>query len=230
MDLGSISLDASVRDRAVAQGATTSVWPLSIDRKRGLVAVQQTGLHIIRPNGSESCYSWDDLADLDVEEFALRLRPEDQSEPTRYALEHRLHGKEIREAIAAAGGPVGATAPESAEMPQWRDAATSPGGQASGVARRSAAPVTNHAAKAALKLTRLFITGVLVQLGAGVIIGLAWPSTEIDPFTETTSDSGSALGVAFGFSVAWVGAALIGVAVIGWGVMLGNRASGKPAT
>lgn len=62
----------------------------------------------------------------------------------------------------------------------------------------------------------------LVVLG-GIILGAGWPTATVTAFG--VDESGSPWAVAIGSLICWAGTALVGMAVIGYGVRLGNEAT-----
>lgn len=58
------------------------------------------------------------------------------------------------------------------------------------------------------------------------MLGAAWPGTEVT--IGTTEDTGSAAVAILGGLIALVGNYMVLVALIGWGVRLGNLASRPP--
>lgn len=76
----------------------------------------------------------------------------------------------------------------------------------------------DHQTKQAVSNLQAFVTvGLVLGIAGGIILAFPWPSTE--------AESGSGLGVAFGFLVAWIGNVMLLVGLIGWGVKIGREAS-----
>ena len=87
-----------------------------------------------------------------------------------------------------------------------------------------AGPPLSTAAQADQALSRLCGTGLVLAIVGGAMILLAWPETTVSAL-GTPEESGNAAVSVLGALIAAVGNYMVLVALIGWGVRLGNLAS-----
>lgn len=130
-----------------------------------------------------------------------------------------------------ASQPLDLTLPDAASCAELRTALVEHGveesehGTASGMptgAEEASPPsdTKDQARSARELLVTLFCVGLALALAGGLIVGASWPG----PATDSSGDDHN--GVWFGLILGAIGQVLAFIAVVGWGVMLGLRASG----
>ena len=250
MNIEALDLGDDVAAALTQRGCVTNVWPLLIDNGRGAVAVSETGLVVVGPEG-EATHPWADLSNVSVERLALLVEPREGS-AVRYPLARTQHRAELEAAVERAGGPVRSSAATggaatagvgaAAGLSEGRPRAVHrvlPGGVVDAAA---AAAKTRRALTAASQPTRLkmaesartvllsaFLGGIVAQVAAGAIWAASWPSTELEYGSyldaPTVTEGGSAVGLIAALIMATFGGFAVMLAIIGWGVMFGMRAT-----
>lgn len=90
-----------------------------------------------------------------------------------------------------------------------------------------AGPPISAATSANQALSRLCGAGLALAIVGGAMVLMAWPGTEAN-ILGTPEETGSAVVTVLGGLIATVGNYMVLVALIGWGVRLGNLASRPP--
>lgn len=91
-----------------------------------------------------------------------------------------------------------------------------------------AGPPLTTTAQAGQALARLCGVGLVLTVVGGIVLAATWPGTEVGSFGGETKDTGSAALTVVGGLIAAAGNYMVLVALIGWGVRLGNLASRPP--
>jgi len=196
-----------LRTRMAQLGIQGEFWPVLVANEPHLLGVHAAGLALVSASEIRQ-FDWADIAAVDVATSVLTVGLVD-FEDVRVYLSAGADPQAIRDAIRQSGGTLGQVA--SAAIGR----AGSKRGRGSAARAGSGSPTV----PARERISQLFVGGVALQFVGGAIIGLGWPSTD--------AEDASSLAVGLGISVAWAGGIMLLIALIAWGVMLGQRAAGN---
>ena len=177
----------------------------------------------------KTVYAWSDITGVRVETMALHVRRREDDIEDVYPLARVRHRRGLAAAISDAGGPITGftgrrekTSSPKAErrvLPGTR-ASTLPAGQEPGQpGNRGVTPECTPGS---------ILGGLVAQIVGGVVIAVSWPESSLEySFLDdpTITEEGSAFGVWTGLVLATFGGFALMLGIIGWGVMLGVRAT-----
>ena len=214
------SLPTDVRDRLEASGARRA-WDVSspVYGVRAL-AIGQDGMFVMGPTAGADLFApW-----LEIEDFSFPSRSQAElklkdGEAQLMTLRRPRHRNEIVSAIPAS--ELERRLREN--PPNTSSAAADPGPTSTRpavVATQSTSQSDPNGA-----LWRILATGVGLQVLGGVIMGISWPTTPYAYLAGDTPYDGDAGGLILGWLLGSAGTLVLFVALIGFGTMLGIRAS-----
>ena len=228
MELSELELNSDLHAKVAAAGHSSRMWPVRVGDDSGVVAVLDDGLVVLQQD-AETVYAWSDITGVRVETMALHVRRREDDIEDVYPLARVRHRRGLAAAISDAGGPItGFTGQRERASSPKAEHRVLPGTRASTLPLVKS-PVNRATAESAQNALRgAFFGGLVAQIVGGVVIAVSWPESSLEySFLDdpTITEEGSAFGVWTGLVLATFGGFALMLGIIGWGVMLGVRAT-----